>query len=244
MLVLIGTGHIFDLSSPLLSLFDEKNPDVICVELDKQRYNSLKAKEVNPEGYKAARKNLPIVYKLLARFQNSLAKEYGVAAGDEMLTAIKYAKNRQIPIEFIDMNAQILFTKMLRSMSLSEKLKLLFTGFGGFFISRKRVEKELGKFEKDFDFYLEEIGKKFPTIKRVLIDERNSYMAQKLYELTEEYVNVVALVGDGHIPGVSELLRLKEVEFETIRLSELRSLKPSDLDSATVSFTMEYKEPD
>lgn len=242
MIVLIGTGHVFDLSSALLRIFDEKKPDAVCVELDKQRYNALMMKLSDPEKYKAAGKDFPVVYKLLARFQDSMASEYGVTAGDEMLTAINYAQSRQLPVMFIDMNAQYLFSKMLRSMSLSEKLKLLLTGFGGFFISKKHVEKELSKFEKDFDKYIEQIGEKFPTIKRVLIDERNAYMVQQLSKVNEEYENVVALVGDGHIPGISELLTSKDVKFETIRLSQLRSQKTSKSDSTTMSFTIEYKE--
>lgn len=243
MIVLIGTGHVFNLSSALLGILDEKNPDIVCVELDKQRYNALIMKVSNPEEYKAASRQLPFIYRLLARFQEGMAREYGVSAGDEMLTAINYAQGRQLPVEFIDMNAQYLFKKMLKSMTLSEKFKLLLSGVGGFFVSRKRVEKELNRFEKDFDSYIEQIGEKFPTIKRVLIDERNQYMAQQLIKANEQYEKVLAVVGDGHIPGVSELLKSKEVDFETIRLRELRNHRASISDSVTVSFTTEYREP-
>jgi pheromone shutdown protein TraB len=34
MITLIGTGHVFDLSSALTEIFDEKLPEVICVELE------------------------------------------------------------------------------------------------------------------------------------------------------------------------------------------------------------------
>lgn len=243
MIVLIGTGHVFNLSSALLDILDEKNPELVCVELDKQRYNALMMKASSPEDYKASSKQLPFIYKLLARFQEGMAKEYGVSAGDEMLTAINYAQGRQIPVEFIDMNAQYLFSKMLKSMPLSEKFKLFLSGFGGFFVSKKRVETELKKFEKDFDSYIEEIGKKFPTIRRVLIDERNLYMTKKLADANEQYQTVVAVLGDGHIPGVSELLKSKDINFETIRLHELRNQKVVSSDSSTASFSMEYKDP-
>ena len=72
MITLIGTGHVFDLSSALLAVFDEKKPDVICVELDRRRYNALLMKRNHPESYKHAEKKLPVVYKLLARFQELL----------------------------------------------------------------------------------------------------------------------------------------------------------------------------
>jgi pheromone shutdown-related protein TraB len=242
MIILIGTGHVFNLSQALLNIFDEKQPDILCVELDKQRYNALMLKQTNPEKYKNMERNVPILYKLLSRFQDGMAKEYGVIAGEEMLTTINYAHSHQLPVAFIDMNAKHLFSRMLRSMSFTEKFKLIFTGFGGFFVSKKRVDKELEKIEKDFDKYIKEIGKKFPTVKRVLIDERNQYMTQQLAAANEKYEQVVAVVGDGHIPGISEFLIKKEIEFETIRLSELRSQETDKSDSATASFSMEYKE--
>ena len=243
MIILIGTGHVFNLSQGLLNIFDEKQPEILCVELDKQRYDALMAKHANPEGYKNMRRDVPIIYKLLSRFQDGMAKEYGVVAGEEMLTTINYAKSHQLPVAFIDMNAQRLFSRMLKSMSFSERIKLLFSGFAGFFINKKRVEKEIGKIEKNFDKYLDEIGNKFPTIKRVLIDERNQYMAKQLETANEKYERIVAVVGDGHIPGLSEILTKKELVFETIRLNEIRNQVSLDYDSSSASFSLKYKEP-
>jgi len=158
MIILIGTGHVFDLSNAINRVFDKKLPDVVCVELDKQRYNAIMIKQNNPDAFKQSRRNLPFIYRLLARFQDNMASEYGVSAGDEMLAAINYARSHQIPVEFIDMNAQQLFTKMWRSMPFIEKFRLLFSGFGGLFVSKKRVEEELKNFQNDFDSYIEKIG--------------------------------------------------------------------------------------
>ena len=243
MITLIGTGHVFDLSSALIENLDDKNPDVICVELDSQRYNSLIMKHTSPEAYKNVKKNAPIIYKLLARFQESMAKEYGVNAGDEMLTAIKYAQSHQIPLEFIDMNAQNIFSKMLRSMSISEKFRLLLSGFVGIFVSKKSVENELKKIEGEFDTYIEQIGSKFPTIKRTLIDERNLHMTKKLIKLMENHENIIACIGDGHIPGISKLLSSHNIEYDTIRLSKLRERKTSEFGTESAHFTTEYKSP-
>lgn len=245
MITLIGTGHVFDLTQPLIHIFDEKQPDVLCVELDKQRYQALMIKKTDPERYKQASKDQPIVYKLLARFQNSMAEEYGVQAGQEMITTTEYAQSHQIPLAFIDMNAQRLFTKMLKQMTIREKIRIMLSGFAGFFVSKKKVEKELDRLEGNFDTYMQNIGEKFPTIKRVLIDERNSYMIQQLKAANEQYERVIAIIGDGHVPGLAELLEKQNIEFETIRLSELRKqstdLKSSDKNDA--SFSFEYKTP-
>ena len=241
MITLIGTGHIFDLSSALIEIFDENLPETICVELDRQRFNALMMKNTNPEEYKNASKNAPIIYKMLARFQNNMAKEYGVNAGDEMLTAVKYAQSHQIPLEFIDMNAQKLFSNMLRAMSLSEKFKFLLSGIGGLFVSKKKVEIEIKKIERETDSYIEQISKNFPTIKRTLIDERNNYMAKKLVKLNEEKEKIIACVGDGHICGISKLMDQENIEYTTIRLSELRNMKIKT-NSSMASFSMEYNE--
>jgi len=241
MITLIGTGHIFDLSSALIEIFDENLPETICVELDRQRFNALMMKNTNPEEYKNASKNAPIIYKMLARFQNNMAKEYGVNAGDEMLTSVRYAQSHQIPLEFIDMNAQKLFSNMLRAMSLSEKFKFLLSGIGGLFVSKKNVEIELKKIERETESYIEQISKNFPTIKRTLIDERNSHMAKNLVKLNEEKEKIIACVGDGHICGISKLLDQENIEYTTIRLSELRNMKIKT-NSSNASFSMEYNE--
>jgi pheromone shutdown protein TraB len=241
MITIIGTGHVFDLSQAILKIFDEKQPEIICIELDKQRFNALMLKKTDPEKYKEAGRNLPFLYKLLARFQDGMAKEYGVTAGEEMITAVNYAQSHQLPLAFIDMNAQHLFSRMLRTMSFSEKIKVMLSGFGGLFVNKKRVEKELSKIENDFDKYIEEIGKKLPTVKRVLIDERNEYMVNQLSMANEQYGRVIAVVGDGHIPGLSKLLEKKEIDFETIRLSEIRNQDASKTESSTASFSIEHK---
>ncbi len=242
MIILIGTGHVFNLSQALLNIFDERQPDILCIELDKQRYEGLILKQTNPEKYHETSKNQPVVYKLLARFQDGMAKEYGVQAGQEMITTIEYARRHNLPLAFIDMNAQMMFSKMIKKMSISEKIKMMFSGIGGFFISKKRVEKELENIQKNFDEYLNEIGKKFPTIKRVLIDERNEFMAQQIVIANEKYKKVIAVVGDGHIPGLVDLLKKKDIIYETVRLREIKDKSVKVEDASSASFSIQYKQ--
>jgi len=240
MITLIGTGHVFDLSAAILQIFDEKQPDAIGVELDQQRYNALIMRNTDPATYQNAKKNLPAIYKMLAAFQENMAEQYGVNAGDEMLAAITYAQSHQLPVAFIDTNAQTLFIHMWRTMPFFEKFRLLLSGFAGFFVSKKRVEQELKNYQQNFDTYLEEIGKKFPTIKRTLIDERNQTMVNNLITLNGQHQKIIACVGDGHIPGISKLLQEKNISFETIRLQQLQSMKPTDTDGASGSFSITY----
>jgi pheromone shutdown protein TraB len=50
-----------------------------------------------------------------------------------------------------------------------------------------------------------ELGNVMPALKRVLIDERDAYLAQKMRETEGE--RVVAVVGAGHVEGMLDALR-------------------------------------
>lgn len=242
MITLIGTGHVFDLSAALLNIFEEKEPEIIGVELDPQRYQAILLRNTDSTTYHAAKKNLPIVYRMLAQFQESLAESYGVSAGDEMLTAIQYAQSHQLPVAFIDTNAQQLFIRMWNTMPFFEKFKLLFSSITGFFVSKKRIEQEMKNYQQNFDSYIQEIGKKFPTIKHTLIDERNEHMVLKLITLHEKHQRIVACVGDGHVPGISVQLQEKKIPFETLRLTDLQNYKKSESDGSSARFSIKYKQ--
>lgn len=241
MITLIGTGHVFNLSAAIFNIFEEKEPEIIGVELDPQRYQAILLRKTDPTTYHNAKKDLPLIYKLLAQFQENMAEQYGVNAGDEMITAIQYAQSHQLPVAFIDTNAQQLFTQMWNTMPFFEKMKLIFSGLTGFFVSKKRVEQELKNYQQNFDSYIQEIGKKFPTIKRTLIDERNEHMVLKLVALHEKHQKIIACVGDGHVPGISALLQEKQIPFETIRLIDLQHHKPSESDGSSAHFSINYK---
>ncbi len=244
MITLIGTGHVFDLTTPLLTILDDKHPDVVCVELDPQRYQALLQRQTASDAPSGPPdKNLPFIYRLLARFQENMAHQYGVQAGSEMLTAINYASSHQLPLEFIDTNAQQLFTTMWQTMPMSEKLKLLLSGVTGLFVSRSRVETELAKYEHDFDAYIAEISARFPTIKKVLIDDRNQNMANALTALNDRYQQIVACIGDGHIHGITALLTQHQIPYEAIRLHDLQSISAASADGASASFSTEYQPP-
>ena len=242
MILLIGTGHVFNLSSALIQIFDERAPDVLCVELDAQRYQGLKMKKENPEAFESQQGKAPFTYRMLARFQDSLAKQYGVQAGDEMLTTGEYAAGHGIPLAFIDRNAQQVFQRMLRSMTVREKIRLFFSGVGGLFVSRKKVEDQIEQIGDHVDSYLDQVSDTFPTIKRVLIDERNTYMVSQLVSLQNNYETVVAVVGDGHIPGIAKLLEEKNIQVETIRLKDLQQMQPAS-DASKASFTIHQHAP-
>jgi len=227
MITLIGVGHVFDIGREIENIILSRKPGVVGVELDPARYRALTSRE--------PKKDVPFVYRMLAVFQQAIAKKYGVSVGSEMLAAINTAKKLGKGIAFIDMDSGYVFSKIWNGMGFSEKIKLLFSGAAGLFVRKEMVDKEIEKFETDYNHYMEIFGSEFPILKKTLIDERNTYMAEKIRELSKKYEKIAAVVGDGHIEGMKKIL--DDLNPEIIRLSTLRKTSPG-----SVSVGYEYKE--
>jgi pheromone shutdown protein TraB len=227
MLTIIGVAHVFDLAAQIEKIILDKRPDVVCVELDRARYLALK--------HRTPKVKLMLPYKLLALFQQKIAAKYGTRVGQEMLTAVETATKLNISIEFIDMDSVYIFATLWKSMSLAEKLKFLLGSIFGLFVKKEELEKELKKFESSYDQYMQMFGTEFPTVKKILIDERNQYMATMLRRLCEKHQRVLAIVGEGHVKGLKALLT--DLEPEIISLSALRTIK-TQTSEVSVSYVL------
>jgi pheromone shutdown protein TraB len=214
MITLIGVGHIFDIKQKVKSIIIEKKPDAVCLELDNARYNALLAKNRRNSGGS-------VIYRILSKFQQRIADEYGVAIGSEMLGAIEGAKNVNARIYLIDMDSTFIIAKVWNSMSIGERIKFLLGALQTFFVRREQVEKEVKRFEEDSEDYIEILGREFPTLKKFLLDDRNTHMANALRELNKPHQNIVAVVGDGHIDGIKK--SLQDMGIDIIRLKKLRT---------------------
>ena len=120
MITLIGVGHVFDINKSLENAIIQRNPQVVCIELDPVRYQALLSK--------GSDRDAPIVYRVLARFQEKIAKKYGTQVGSEMLTAIDTAKMLNAKLAFIDMDANRIVSNFWKSMTFKERVKFMFDG--------------------------------------------------------------------------------------------------------------------
>jgi pheromone shutdown protein TraB len=240
MITLVGTGHVLDIGKQVRSIIRARRPAVVALELDPPRFHALQ----HPE----QRGSAPVVYMLLAFVQRRIAQDYGGQAGDEMLAAADEGKSNGAMVALIDKDARATFEDLRTEMPYEEKVKMVFSILGSFiFIFGKSVDEELERYQKDEASYLEEFGKHFPTVKRVLLDERNEHMAKALRDIQAKYPDVVAFVGDGHVPGMTKLLA--DLSPEVIRLKDLMGGTIPDSpnhplaggDSASVSYSVEIK---
>jgi pheromone shutdown protein TraB len=214
MITLIGVGHVFDLAGRLRNEIISRTPGLVCIELDRGRFQALLERQTTQAA------GVPIMYQMLAAFQQRMAEQYGTQVGDEMLAAAETARELKAGLAFIDLEASQVFQEFWGGMSLKEKVKLMLASFMGLFAGRRSVEKEVEHFEQNPQDYIEAFSKEFPSAKRILIDKRDEHMAQRLREFQPRFEKIVAVVGDGHIEGMSR--RLADLNPEIVRLASLR----------------------
>ncbi len=222
--VLVGTAHISKESITLVEkTIEEERPDAIGVELDKDRLYQLlsgkKWQETNlVEIIQTGKTYLFLLNVLLSNLQRQLGKNVGVAPGADMLAALKLAQAKQVPVQLLDRDVRVTLKRAFHEMKLMEKLKLgagLVQGFfgGGEKITIEKIE-EL-KREDLINNLMKEMGKQFPSIKRVLVDERDSFISEMIRKGPGK--KIVAVVGAGHLEGiVAHLKEKKKVDLQKI----------------------------
>jgi len=223
--IIVGTAHISRHSADLVrDVIEKEKPDVVCVELDekrmialseKNRWENLDLKQI----IKDKQLSTLIINLVLASYQKKLGEKLGVTPGTELLEAIQTANEYNIPVELCDREVRITLRRAWHSMSFWQKLKFLFGGVGGLFEKQELTEEKLAELRsKDvLSEMMDELGKAMPVLKKVIIDERDQYIAQKMKEGKGQ--KIVSVVGAGHVKGIINVLEsdekidLKEIEI-------------------------------
>lgn len=225
----VGTAHISQHSADLVKkVIENEKPDCVCIELDAQRFKSLTEKnkwESLDLKTVIKEKQLTTLFVniMMSAYQKKLGKKLGVKPGSEMIEAINTAKSLNIPIELCDREIRTTLRRAWNSMPLGQKFKLMTSGLAGLFEDQEISEEKLAEIkQKDvLSEMIDELGKSFPVIKKILIDERDKYLAEKIKNAKGN--KIVAVVGAGHVKGICEQLK----NNSDINLEELTIIPPS-----------------
>ena len=222
--IVVGTAHISRQSADLVrQVIENEKPDVVCVELDEKRFKALSEKNRwenldLKQIIKEKQLSTLIINLVLASYQKKLGEKLGVSPGTELLEAVNVANENNIPIELCDREVRITLRRAWHSMSFWQKLKFLFGGGAGLFEKQELTEEKLTELRsKDvLSEMMEELGKAMPVLKRVLIDERDAYIAEKMQKVYGK--KIVSIVGAGHVNGIinyfnnNRKISFKEIE--------------------------------
>ena len=220
-LTLIGTSHIAKQSlEDVEKAINELKPDIICLELDKKRLYALVhnikgskfhlryIRKVGLKGY---------LFSLIGAYaEKKLGQYVGVSPGSEMLKAIELAKKNKIKIMVIDQDIEKTLKRFSKEFSWKEKFMLLGDVVKAVVFRKKEVDFDLRKVpdKKTIDKILKKVKKRYPGLYRVLIEERNEFMASKLAKIisVNEDKKILAIIGAGHEEDLVNLIKKKRVD--------------------------------
>ena len=219
---LVKTAHVSKNSvEDVENCVNEVNPDSICIELDKQRYDKLN----NPDAYsnqdivkviKEKQVGFLLVNLILASFQKRMAKTMDSTSGAEMMEGIKLSKERNINLVLADRSIKGTFSRIWNKLSFKEKVHLLSSMITSIFEDEEITEEDIAKLKEAdaLEAALLEIGQEFPTVKKVLVDERDQYLCKKIRDAKGK--KIVAIIGAAHAKGIENNLNndidLKELD--------------------------------
>ena len=229
-ITLIGTAHVSKESiDEVTEAIDTIKPDCIAIELDNQRLASMQ----DPEAYKKldivkvlkeGRGFMMMANLVLSSFQKKIGSDMGVKPGDEMKAAINKANELNIPTIMVDRPIQTTLKRAWAKNSFWGKMKLFASLFGAIFDKEEISTEQIEALKKsnEMDAMMDELSKQLPVVKEVLIDERDQYLASKIWEAKGS--NIVAVLGAGHLPGIERYLKSIHAGEKTSDTTEIESL--------------------
>lgn len=212
-IILVGTAHVSKTSAEQVKqVIEAEMPDSVCIELDEQRYQSIldKDKWKKMDIFKVIKEKkatLLLMNLAISSFQNRIASQLGIQAGQEMLQGIESAKEVGAELVLADRDIQTTFARIWNNVGFWGKQKLLLEIIYSIFSKETITEEDLEELKKQDTIHaiLNEFTTSFPQLKVPLIDERDQYLAQKIKEAPGK--KIVAVLGAAHVPGVTREIK-------------------------------------
>ena len=222
---LVKTAHVSKNSvEDVKECIETVQPDSICIELDSQRYEKLK----HPDDWrnsdivkiiKEKQVGFLLVNVILSSFQKRIAKSMDSSSGAEMMEGIRQAEERNIPLVMADRPIKTTFSRIWYQLSASEKVKVLTGIISSIFEDEDISEEDIARLKEAdaLEAALLEIGKEFPAVKRVLVDERDQYLCDKIRNAPGK--KTVAIIGAAHAGGIERNLN-SEIDTNQLDIVE------------------------
>ena len=191
MIKIIGCTHL-DLKATIEGIIKDFNPDILGVELCETRFKAITGQIPQGKGDNS----------LIDNISNSIkekAEQEGLDYGSDMKTVLFYAINNQIPLALVDKDINEI-KQSLVTLPIEEQLFL---------------QKELVRFQSeginknvDEEEVIKNLRENVPTMYKILIEERNQYIINKIKELDSKNKDkrILIFLGKGHVKAVEERL--------------------------------------
>jgi pheromone shutdown-related protein TraB len=232
-ILLVGTAHVSAQSVDEVKLaIETEEPDHICLELDDGRMKNKEQESAwsNMDIKKVIKENkafLLVANMALASFQKRMGDSSGIAPGEEIISAARLAKEKGIPYSLCDRDIQTTFKRAWRMSNAWNKSKLIATIISAVFTNEEISEEELEELKKAdvMQNMMEELAKELPSVKSVLIDERDRYLATSIFLAPGN--KKVAVVGAGHMGGIIKTIEALEAQSISTSLEDISVAPPA-----------------
>ncbi len=231
-ITLLGTAHVSSESvQEVERVIREEKPDHLCLELDAGRYKTMKEgqhwENLRIGEVLRQRKGFLLLANLvLSSFQKRIGETTGITPGEEMRKAAETADELEIPFSLCDREIQVTLRRAWGMSGFWNKMKLLASLLASIFTNERIEEKDIEQLKQRnaLENMMLELAEYLPSIKRVLIDERDRYLATNIYRAPGSHV--LAVIGAGHTPGIIEQLRSLAEGSMTQDLSDIEIVPP------------------
>ncbi|MFT4343985.1 MAG: TraB domain-containing protein [Candidatus Woesearchaeota archaeon] len=241
-IILIGTSHIAKESvKNIQNAFEKYKPDIVAIELDERRLiglldTSKKKERISLSNIKQLGVQAYVLLRLGHWAEHKLGKTVGMKPGIDMLTAYKIAKKENKKVALIDQDITITLKRLSKSITWKEKWEFVKDLWRGFVLRKKDDELmqiDLTKVpENELILRLmKRVKTKYPNVYRVLVHERNVFMAKKISELAVQFPEstIVGVVGAGHKDEMEKLI-------EKTVLTMKKNIPKQSQDSNSISY--------
>ncbi|NEX21569.1 TraB/GumN family protein [Thiorhodococcus mannitoliphagus] len=232
---LLGTAHVSRASAEQVrKLIETGEYDAVAVELCRSRFNAL----MDPKSlsqmdlFSVIRQNrvyMVVANLALSAYQQRLADQFGIEPGAEQRTALRLAKERDLPIMLIDREIGITLKRISGNLGWWKRYSLFAGLLTAMVTSDEVTEDEIERLKEGdvLETTFAEFAADRGDLYAPLIAERDRYMAAKLAREATRIgaKRVLVVVGVGHLRGIAEHLSRVQSEPAAV-LRELEEIPP------------------
>ena len=224
---IIGSIHIAQESADYVKKMITKiKPKCVMVELDEERYFRLTqekdSKHQKEESESQIQENLAYssynekFFSSLQFFQEKLGHVMGINPGEEMLTALRTVQELNIPYLLIDrpMSKTLQRFQQYQKHIKKEQIELVKELESEDFQPTKENLTEIMNEFEDPDIIkdlIRSFKKSFPELAKILLQERDEYMVNQIYQYTQKNPEnkILIIVGAAHIMSITRMIKKK-----------------------------------
>lgn len=230
---LLGTAHVSQASvDAVKTAIDGGGFDAVAVELDPQRFAAMSDPDqlAKLDLVKVIREGKVPMFAAnlgLAAYQRRLAEQLGIEPGAELKTAATEAQARGLPMHLIDRDVGLTFKRAGEKLGFWRRTMLGAGILASLFFDEKVEDDAIEKLKEGdmLEASFSEFAADNPALYDTVIAERDAYMAAKLRSTAGDSKRVLAVIGAGHMAGITRHLR-EDNETPISVISRLETLQP------------------